>query len=126
MIKLTAAEAQALYDHGGDWDGERQGEIFKSIGAFQTGNDVCYLPDYDLHFDEEGMEGYTREDFIEEAGGNLKRAEILFDGVTWENPEAWVECSDDETNWGICECADAVIGGVEDTENGCTVCGGCL
>ena len=89
------------------------GVIYKDDEAFETGEGVCYVPEFEFENADENpfefeikeciaseiadnpyvaIQGYTRQDFIELCDGNAKLAQELYDHVDWQHPETlWDE-----------------------------------
>jgi len=59
-----------------------QGKIYMNFSAFENQtSEVCYIPELsDVQ--------YTYSDFLKIAKGNKKLAEIIFEMVDWQHPEA--------------------------------------
>lgn len=97
-------------------NGASEGVIFKDYEAFELGEGVCYINEYGFDNSEQNScelfefnakqiatengvvdnpyfatGGYTKQDFINLAGGDLKLAEALFDSVGWECPETLLD-----------------------------------
>ena len=87
----------------------QEAPIYKA-SAFQPGEDVIYIPDLSVHglwfterpCDDEEMDAllalcFTGDDFVEECGGDVEKAERLFWYVDWQCPNSAVdELEDDE------------------------------
>ena len=74
--------------------------IFKAE-EFRPGKEILYIPDIDLNeipVDKEGLtddeiesilnECFTGDDFLDEAEGNRKLAQELFNYVDWQHPSS--------------------------------------
>lgn len=94
------------------------GVVYKDDEAFESGNGVCYVPEYGFENANENpfefeikeciaseitdnpyvaIQGYTRQDFIELCDGNEGLARELYDHVDWQHPETlWNEWLEDE------------------------------
>lgn len=94
------------------------GVVYKDDMAFETGEGVCYVPEFGFENSNENpfefyakaliateiegntyvaIQGYTRQDFIELCDGNEKLARELYDHVDWQHPETlWDEWLEDE------------------------------
>ena len=94
------------------------GVVYKDDKAFETGNGVCYIPEFGFEnadknpfeFDAKeriateiednpyvAIQGYTRQDFIELCDGNVGLAKELYESVDWQHPETlWDEWLEDE------------------------------
>ena len=84
-------------------------EIFKA-SSFHPGDVVIYVPDVALNHipldrpitDSEELSEvlsgcYTGENFIDECGGDVEKAELLFDYCDWQHPSSAIdELTDDE------------------------------
>lgn len=96
-------------------------EIFKA-DSFMAGDDILYIPDVYLNelcyaYAATPYEVgrilhccYTGEDFINECGGNVKKAKRLFEYCDWQHPSsALPEIEDEaeiaETEYGELRCA---------------------
>lgn len=87
----------------------QEAPIYKA-STFQPGTDVIYIPDLSVHnlwftkrpCDDEEMDAllalcFTGDDFIDECGGDVGKAERLFWYVDWQSPSSAVdEICDDE------------------------------
>lgn len=96
------------------------GVVYKNDEAFETGEGVCYIPEFGFENADENpfefdakeristevednpyvaIQGYTRQDFVEMCGGNVIFATDLYEHVDWQHPETlldeWLE--DEET-----------------------------
>lgn len=92
------------------------GVVYKDDKAFETGEGVCYIPEFGFENNNpfefsakaliakeiEGntyvaIQGYTRQDFIELCDGNEGLAKELYEHVDWQHPETlWDEWLEDE------------------------------
>lgn len=95
---MTREEAKKLLEQG-----KRIDEIFPLSegqdcmiykGEWSEGDDIIYIPDIELNeLDSDLPAGYkvgymyTGKDFIDEAFGNVKAAEELFNSCDWMNPD---------------------------------------
>ena len=96
------------------------GVVYKDDQAFESGDGVCYIPEFGFENANENpfefyakaliateiegntyvaIQGYTRQDFVELCDGNEGLARELYDHVDWQHPETlldeWLE--DEET-----------------------------
>lgn len=97
---------------------QNDGVVYKNDKAFETGEGVCYIPEFEFENADENpfefyekaaiasvvennnyvaIQGYTRQDFIELCNGDEKWARELYDHVDWQHPETlWDEWLEDE------------------------------
>lgn len=97
---------------------QNDGVVYKDDNAFETGEGVCYVPEFGFENADENpfefcekeaiasvvennnyvaIQGYTRQDFIELCNGDEKWAKELYDHVDWQLPETlWDEWLEDE------------------------------
>jgi hypothetical protein len=76
-----------------------EGFAYKNYVAFELKEGICYVPE---HTDNENIKvasaieegAYTYQDFLDLTGGNEEIAKAIFDGVTWECPETFLDQSD--------------------------------
>ena len=81
--------------------GYNKGFIFKSFENYQSGKEICYIPentsDYDFKEYLDESYGYTRKDFENLCKGTKIDPEYLFELVDWQQPETLLsEILDDE------------------------------
>lgn len=94
------------------------GVVYKDDKAFESGEGVCYIPEFGFENANENpfefaikeciaseiedntyvaIQGYTRQDFIKLCDGNEKLARELYEHVDWQHPETlWNEWLEDE------------------------------
>ena len=83
-------------------------EIFKAT-RFEPGDEIIYIPDLSLNMipvtdpadDPEAVEEildccYTGDDFIEECGGDIRKARYLFWYCDWQHPSSALPEIEDE------------------------------
>ena len=122
--KITTPEGNVYYvgeysTHAGCYCNE--GVTYKDRHAFETGEGVCYIPEYAFENkrqnDGELFEfsakafaasqlpenpyiaesGYTKQSLVDLCNGEEDFAKDLFDHLDWMSPETlWGECLDDE------------------------------
>jgi predicted Zn-ribbon and HTH transcriptional regulator len=61
-----------------------EGFIYKDPIAFSNKEGICYVP-------ELSDTTYSYKQFLDLAGGNEEVAEMIFNKVTWEHPESFLE-----------------------------------
>ena len=74
------------------------GMAFKSWRRFYLGalDEICYVPD--------GSDsGYSRQSFLDLCDGDNDLAERLFEAVTREHPESWIDQAITSGEWIVCD-----------------------
>jgi rubrerythrin len=76
-----------------------EGFIYKNPVAFRSKEGICYVPELTEAAEIKATsaaenEAYSYKDFLDLVGGNEEVAELVFNGVTWEHPEVFIESSD--------------------------------
>lgn len=82
----------------------QQGMIFKDRKAYEDKKRICYIPEND-------NTGYTYEDFVKIAGGNIRIADLLFDMVDWQHPATLFDELLHENTLYVCHCGKVNLAG---------------
>lgn len=93
-----------------------EGVVFKSWRRFYLGDadEICYVAELD-------DAAYSRQDFLDMCNSDASLAERVFESVSWEHPESWIEQAVASGEWTVCDSC----GKMYDTDDNSGVCPEC-